>query len=275
MNPKIIRVGSINEYLEKSLDLRRQQWAFRGHSDSSWKIQSTASRYFSHHQVNIRRRWIPSREDEAIRRFQRTAHHFLQHLPEESDYFSWLTVMRHYGAPTRLIDFTYSPITALFFAYSDAYRSFKNKATIHAVHIESIVKKTLSVMNKGKIDELRSQDFFRVPVGSALPDCVGLFDGRWNTPRQSAQQGLFMITSGIETDVDAFLKTLPEPNDPGLTASWLTFEFPGTQKIHKEAISYLLSANQTHEALYPGIEGLSQSLAMKLYEPLSPIRRIR
>ncbi|MCA3142008.1 MAG: FRG domain-containing protein [Rhodocyclaceae bacterium] len=275
MNPTIIQVGSIKEYLDKSFNLRRQQWAFRGHSDSTWKIQSTASRYFFHHQVNIRRKWIPSRELEAIRRFQRTAHHFLQHLPEESDYFSWLSVMRHYGAPTRLIDFTYSPISALFFAYSDAYRSFKNKACIHAVHIESVVKKTCSVMNKERIDELESGDFFSGQNGCALPDCVGLFDGRWNTPRQSAQQGLFMVTSGIDTNVHEFLQKCPTPDDRGLTAPWLIFQFPGTQKIHKEAVEYLLSASQTHEALYPGIEGLSQSLAMKFYEPLSPIRRIR
>jgi hypothetical protein len=275
MGQEIIQVEGVEDYLKWSFKLRRQQWAFRGHSKSCWRIQSTASRYFSHHQVNIKRKWRLSRESEVIRRFQRTAHHFLQHLPEESDYFSWLAVMRHYGAPTRLIDFTYSPISALFFAYSDSYRSFADKAVVHAIHIESIVGKTLSLMNKQRPGDLQSKEFFQIEKEINLPDCVGLFDGRWNTPRQSAQQGLFMITSGIDTDVEEFLETCQVKSSAKKAASWRTFEFPGTKKMHKEAIEYLLSANQTHETLYPGIEGLSQSLAMKLYEPLSPIRKIR
>ncbi|MBY0484353.1 MAG: FRG domain-containing protein [Nitrosomonas sp.] len=53
---------------------------------------------------------------EAQQRF----HEFFSQLPDEEDYLSWLSFLRHRGVPTRLLDVTRSLYIACYFAIRDA-----------------------------------------------------------------------------------------------------------------------------------------------------------
>src|SRR5262245_59758646 len=114
------------------------QWIFRGHSDSAWDIETTLERAISATWVDPpakgesgadRRRKLnavptqgPGNQDtwkvelRLLREFKRRYHQFSHHLPESGDTMEWLSLMRHYGAPCRLVDFSYSWFVALFFA---------------------------------------------------------------------------------------------------------------------------------------------------------------
>lgn len=268
MNPNTIKVKTVADFMDQANALPKKQWVFRGHSDRSWLIESTFARFCRQHDRNIAKKWLPGREREAIRKFQKAGHQFLSHLPADDDKLGWLAVMRHYGAPTRLLDFTYSPVTALFFAASNPFRSFSDRLTVHAIHTQSVMQRACQVLGKNKNYKLQVADLQLDNNAKQTLDFVGLFEGRWNTPRQVVQQGLFMVTSRIETDVEAFLRTCPSPANQKYAEPWIKFVFPKGREIHKKVWNYLLAANQTHATLYPGIEGLAQSLFMKLYEPL-------
>jgi hypothetical protein len=269
MSCEMIEVDNLEKFLSVTGELRRKQWAFRGHADSTWKIESTLSRFLTSHEDNIRERWQLSRERQAVRKFQKAAHHFLTHLPHDDHELEWLAVMRHHGAPTRLIDFTYSPITALFFAVGDQFRNLSARFEVHAIHMDSVFARTRDVLGRDLQVNVGPADF-KLADDSRLDDFVGFFDGRWNTSRQIAQQGLFMVTSQTRTDVHAFLDGCLNVGVNNQDSPWLRFVFKGGRRMHKEITEYLLQANQTDSALFPGIDGLAKSLFMKFYEPSPP-----
>lgn len=88
---------------------------FRGQSDANWFLKTSIERcsFFSK-SYHV--------EYDFVKDFQRGAYTFADQtaLPRVHDYLSWLALMQHHGAPTRFLDFTYSPYIACFFAFERA-----------------------------------------------------------------------------------------------------------------------------------------------------------
>ena len=98
----------------KLIDQIRSDWAFRGHPNEQWPLLSALSRYLMNFRVDPPV-WA-AQEERILRIFKRKGHHFLSGRPLPDDDFEWLALMQHHGAPTRLLDFTWSPYVAAFFA---------------------------------------------------------------------------------------------------------------------------------------------------------------
>lgn len=108
------KVSSWNELHDDLEKLANAGWAFRGQENATWPLESSLTRYLKKFGVPSTG-WL-AREKDSLHKFKRKAHLLLPRTPEEGETLEWLALMQHHGAPTRLLDFTWSPYVAAFFA---------------------------------------------------------------------------------------------------------------------------------------------------------------
>jgi hypothetical protein len=58
-------------------------------------------------------------EKRLLRLFKESARAYLDSVPQDN--LEWLTLAQHHGLPTRLLDWTYNPLAAAFFAVEEEY----------------------------------------------------------------------------------------------------------------------------------------------------------
>ena len=92
--------GSWNSHIGRF----RSASAFRGLSDAAYPLDTTLMRLGGSFQ---------QLERHLIRNFKKYAH---RDVVETDSYWHWLSVAQHHGMPTRLLDWTHSPLVAMHFA---------------------------------------------------------------------------------------------------------------------------------------------------------------
>ncbi len=228
-----------------------KSWAFRGHANFSWRLYSTLSRHLLDFRVD-KRAWR-KQEERILRIFRRKAHLFLTHVPDADDSFQWLALMQHHGAPTRLLDFTWSPYVAAFFALEEA----KQDSAIWALFPPRLTEQTIRSIrtSQKEIDGDIGPWIRGMYEEMFLPNknkIVVMGEPERMNQRLIAQSGTFVIPGVLDDPVeelafpDSIVKVILKHG------------------MRKKAMAELYNMNINNASLFPGIDGLAQSLAYEL-----------
>ena len=199
-----------------NLALVKRDFIFRGHTKECYKLTTTLNR----HRKVPHEAWS-SDIDEIINKF-RVGLTKLEIPPLESDRrIDWLEYARHHGVPTPILDFSYSPYIALFFAFNGVRKNLgsieKEYSVIYALNIRQMawIWATLFLNPKDKYDEaMERRHSFLYPAidlfKDGFPDHWMQFipsPGKHNF-RMHRQQGTFLLDTLNYDDLNT--KTLEE-----------------------------------------------------------------
>ncbi|MBZ0286025.1 MAG: FRG domain-containing protein [Anaerolineae bacterium] len=201
-------------------------------------------------------------EPVILRNFRQFA--FGEVSPGDSDW-SWLAVAQHHGLPTRLLDWSNSPLVAAHFATVEMGK-YDRDGCIWCVHLDYVRSKQpqqLYAMMRDKWAKLYSVEMIH-QVASSLAEFDQLtpipFPVFFNPPaldqRIINQFAIFSMMSSPTARLDEWLLEHPE--------SYFRIIIPASLKW--EVRDRLDQVNITERVLFPGLDGLSQWLK-RYYSP--------
>jgi hypothetical protein len=207
-------VSTLLNHLSPNFAEQRGIWIFRGQSGTHKLLPSVAR--------DPRQKSRKSYEVGLFEMFCREAHGYHTALPQST--WERLALAQHHGLPTRLLDWTFNPLVALYFAVKS-----RDDADGEVFALEAH-----TAMNFNRSD---SPFNLKKPF-KFFPDLV--------SPRIRAQEALFVACAHLDT-----------PLDQDLPAGWRV-ERIKVAAAKKKLLRYELFLLGVHEsALFPDLDGLA------------------
>jgi FRG domain len=240
----------------------REKWLFRGQPDSKWRLEPTLHRILQPAIVAGRIRTngdVWNVEEVLMRQFYQDAHNWLpaSAIPQKPTQFLWnaWALMRHFGAPTRLLDWSLSAFVALFFACEDCWAS--SDGAVYCVRGSSV-----ATAEKGRFPEYEqfAGADWQAPAKGLVREqsptrVIGFYPIQYPADRMYMQQGWFSICSDALFDHEtALLDALGDQADGALLQLVIRSD------LKAEIMRRLQAMNITGRTLFPGADGLGRSV---------------
>jgi hypothetical protein len=255
------RVASIDE-LTRELNGLPNHFVFRGQANASWGLQSSLERMLAGGWAAERARTF---EEYSLDLFQSKYHIYCgtEHRPKSK--LSWLSVMQHYGVPTRLIDFTTSPYIALYFALETYNPKSNVDLSIFAIDYTSLMDQSIEYIKRkdNKFNETRSSvyrkqdEIFENILDRYSYDIAWISEPVESNARIDRQSGTFLISGSLENPMESVL-------DLTIYDKTIIRKITIPAELYTAIFVALRKMSINSKSIYGDLGGLAKSIRMEL-----------
>lgn len=263
-------------------------FVFRGQGDAEWPLETSLRRMIEdNHGKNVDAKRIEFYERQMIEEFMWKYPSYQSNpnlIPKKEEALEWLSLMQHYGAKTRLLDFTQSLYVALYMAL---YGSNKTDFSIWGINCHMIDPSLLRLngLEKNSMYDAALNSLSQDPLSKNQDDKPQLYIFR---PQQCneriiRQQGLFVMPSTITQTFESVLSLycsmqendilkveidnlIQESKVPEIAREYGVIKFIIPNAMRYEITRALEKMNISAETMYPGLAGLAQSVNRMRFE---------
>jgi hypothetical protein len=258
---KNLSIKSPEELIER-INIFSNNYVYRGHSNSSWDMQTTLERGAGSRFCKVfAEKYERYSKDEFLARF----HLYDKENISPETHLEWLSVMQHYGVPTRLLDFTTSPYAALYFSLEAYDTSNRPDIALFCINYTELMEKSLRLITEEDNSFKESRDSIRGKQDEIFDEFIDRFNRNilWVTEPQrlnariDRQAGCFLVSGNKGKKIVELIES-----EEYKEVDMLKIIYPG-DKI-ESIFALLRKMNISGKSIYGDLNGLAKSLALDL-----------
>jgi hypothetical protein len=258
---KEIELSSVDSLIKK-LNSLPNHFIYRGHADADWSLQSSLERI-------IGSKWSEDSakkfEEFSLDEFKSKFHLYDRENVKPDSKLAWLSIMQHYGVPTRLLDFTESPYVALYFAL-ETYEPQRGKDfSIFALDYAAILNVGIDIIRKNdnqfvetRTEIYRNSDhIFETVVDRFSYDIAWPMEPRLLNSRLDRQAGTFLLSGNRNLQIQAIL-------DSPIYKKVKMIKYRVPSELYSGVCFLLRKMNINSKSLYGNLDGLARAIKMTM-----------
>ncbi|MCK9395995.1 MAG: FRG domain-containing protein [Methylobacter sp.] len=258
---KEVKINSIEELIEQ-LNSLPNHFLYRGHANAEWDLQSSLERI-----IGIKWSTEKAKKFEELSLLQfKPKFHLYDHenvIPDSK--LAWLSIMQHYGVPTRLLDFTESPYVALYFALEAYDPHSSNDFAVFALDYTEIMNRSIEHISlkdeafketRATIYE-KQDEIFEEVVDRFSYDIAWVTEPRQLNTRLDRQAGSFLLSGNRGLKIQEVLNSPPYENVS-------MYKYRVHNGLYEQIFALLRKMNITSKSLYGNLDGLARSIKMQM-----------
>jgi hypothetical protein len=256
-----VEIESVAELIER-LNTLPNHFLYRGHANAEWALQSSLERIIGSKWSAIEAKRF---EEYSLAQFKSKFHLYDHENVQPDSKLAWLSIMQHYGVPTRLLDFTESPYVALYFALEAYNPQTCMDFAIFAIDYTAVMEKSIdhisckdAAFTETRASVYEKQDeIFENVVDRFAYDIAWIAEPKQLNARLDRQAGSFLLSGNRGMRIQEVLDSKPY-------ADVEMYKFRVPNELYTGIFSLLRKMNITSKSLYGDLDGLARAIRMQM-----------